>query len=645
MTAVDEIKNRLDIVDVVSETVSLRRSGRNYSGFCPFHSNTKTPSFYVFPDTQTWHCFGACSEGGDLFNFVMKRENLDFKEALTELARQAGVELESHAGQKQQNDAQKSMLALLAEAADYFHMLFLSAPEAETARQYVQGRALDEETIAHYKVGFALNRWDAVRTHFLSKGYDENELLAAGLLTQNEEKGTRYDRFRNRLMIPIRNLGGDLVGFGARTLEPDGIPKYLNSPQTAVFDKSSILFGLNDAKRHIREARQVVIVEGYLDVMTAWQAGFRNVVAQMGTALTQDQMQQLKRYSKRFVLALDADAAGANATMRSLQVARETLDRDVDVRFDARGLVLHEGHLQADIRVVSMPEGKDPDNIIRENASDWPKLLEQARPVVQYVIDTLTADLDLQDAKAKTAVAQQILPLIREIAAPLERDHYWQALARALRTDEKVLRQVSLPVKQQKRPYVPPGQTVHQQQKKPTPDNATGSRYATAIREENFLRRCIQQPMLLTRVNQRLLELEMETVVTNDFTQTQDRELFVALMRAIRKSSFAATDDLWDSLDESLIDRIEDLRASQSSPETDLERLADKLALSVLDWRHEKITRLVNEVRQLFRESPQVNDADSQTMYQQLQSWRQAMLKIHRAKDAMSATSNRRNGR
>ena len=327
MSVTEEIKSRLDIVDIISDYLPLRKSGRSYAGFCPFHQNTRTPAFYVFPETQTWHCFGACAEGGDLFSFVMKREGWDFKEALAKMAAKAGVELEPlRPVNRERLAVENKMAALLAAAADYFHMLFLHAPEAEEARRYVTERALNEETIETFKLGFALNSWGACRTHFQDQGYSDQELLEAGLLTENLDKGTRYDRFRNRLMIPIRDVNGRIAGFGARTLEKEGIPKYLNSPQTRLFDKSALLYGLDSAKRHIREARQVVIVEGYMDVMQGWQAGFRNMVAQMGTALTEPQLRQLKRYTKRFILALDADAAGQKATMRGLQVARETLE-------------------------------------------------------------------------------------------------------------------------------------------------------------------------------------------------------------------------------------------------------------------------------------------------------------------------------
>jgi DNA primase len=285
MTPVEEIKSRLDLIDIVSETVQLRRSGSSYSGFCPFHSNTKTPAFVVFPESQTWRCFGACAEGGDIYNFVMKLNGWEFREALEHLANRAGVQLEPLTPQKKaQQEAEEQVADLLESAADYFHQLLLHAPQAEAARQYVRGRVLNVRTVNTFQLGYALDSWDACANHFAAQGYSQQELLDAGLLTENIERNTTYDRFRNRLMFPIRDASGRVVGFGARTLETDGIPKYLNSPQTNLFDKSYLLYGLDLARRHIREARQAVIVEGYMDVIQAWQAGFGNVVAQMGTA-------------------------------------------------------------------------------------------------------------------------------------------------------------------------------------------------------------------------------------------------------------------------------------------------------------------------------------------------------------------------
>ena len=648
MSVTDDIKSRLDLVDIVSEQVALRRSGRNYTGFCPFHSNTRTPAFVVFPDTQTWRCFGECATGGDLFDYVMKKEGYDFKEALKVLAERAGVSLEEPDPQsKKHRQAQNKMVDLLTMAAEYFHQLFLYAPQANFAREYIAKRQLNEETIATYHIGYALNSWEACRSHFTDQGYADQELLAAGLLTENPEKGTRYDRFRNRLMIPIRDIDGRVVGFGARTLDKDGIPKYLNSPQTEVFDKGHLLFGLDLARRHIREAREAVIVEGYMDVMQGWQAGYKNMVAQMGTALTGDQLRLLKRSTKRFILALDADAAGQNATMRSLQVARDTLDRDYETHFDARGLVQHEGRLQADIRIVTLPEGNDPDQIIRQDPQAWPKLLAAAQPIVAYVIDIATRDLDMNDAKGKSAVARQVLPLIKDIVDPVEREHYRQQLARALRIDERTLRMVALPAESG-----PAGRTAVREPAKTEPDNGTtrkGSpvsrrRSGLTKREANLLRQCFQYSHLILQVNHQLIRHNQPAVNMEDFEAVEDRQIISLIYERTDQVPFVTIEDLCDSLDDVLAERIEQIMILPPAPESEMPRLPEQLAKSILDWRTEKVHRQISELQQLWIELPdQPENTERRTQLfrriNELQTSRQSMSK---AKDAMTGSGQRR---
>ncbi len=658
MSVTEEIKSRLDIVDIISESVSLRKSGRNFAGFCPFHPNSRTPAFYVFPETQTWRCFGACAEGGDLFSFVMKKQGWDFREALEQMARRAGVTLEDNRPvNKAKQDAEQKSTDLLAAAADYYYMLLMHAPEAEEARRYVEERQLSAETLETFRLGFALNSWDSCRTHFNEQGYSDQDLLEAGLLTENEERGTRYDRFRNRLMIPIRDVNGRVVGFGARTLEKDGIPKYLNSPQTELFDKSSLLYGLDMAKRAIREARQVVIVEGYMDVMQGWQQGYHNMVAQMGTALTERQLQLLKRYTKRFVLALDADAAGAKATLRGLQVARETLDHDVEVRFDARGLVRYEARLQADIHVVTLPEGNDPDKILRTNPDLWPKLLAQAQPVVAYVIGVLTQDLDMGDAKGKTAVAQQVIPLIKDIQDPVERDHYWQQLARTLRIDERALRQVQLP--QSSRPPRQRGVIDVPQQGAlnlpPEPDAPWPEEVRTMpkvrirplnqhFREANFLRQCMAHPQIVGRVNQLLQRMEQEVVSAGDFSLQEDRLLWQHVMQVVIDGAFVTEGDLCDSLDDDFLQsRLQILRTISPIPAASLDKLPDTLALSVLQWRQDQVKSLSQEIRQLVQEVSRESDVETLQLYQkQVHELALNKRRIDKAIASMSALQRRR---
>ena len=653
MSVTQEIKSRLDIVDIVSEQVPLRRSGRNFSGFCPFHSNTRTPAFYVFPESQTWHCFGECSEGGDLFNYVMKKEGWDFKEALKNLAQRAGVQLEELDPQaKDRRKAEDKLVDLMNTAADYFHQMLLHAPQAEEARNYVDGRKLTTETVGVFRLGFALNSWDACRTHFNDQGYSDGELLEVGLLTENPERGTRYDRFRNRLMIPLRDVEGRVVGFGARTLEKDGVPKYLNSPQTALFDKGRLLYGLDIAKRNIREAREAVIVEGYMDVMQGWQAGYRNIVAQMGTALTGDQLRLLKRYTKRFVIALDPDAAGINATMRSLQVARENLDHEYDTQFDARGLVQHEGRLQADIHIVTLPEGYDPDKLIRTNPAQWPELLAQAKPVTAYVIDVATRDLDLNNAKAKSAVAQQVLPLIKDIADPVEREHYRQQLARALRVDERTLRMVQLPqeVSRSQPAYIPPPPPPEEDFWPPDDgltnhiDNGMGF-VRRDKRVDNFLRQCLEHPRLIIQVNQSLLRQEQPPVGEKDFELIEDGLILSMIYERADKVAVVTITEMCDSLDAVLLERMEILLALPMSANIFNPRLPDRLAMSVLDLRLSKVKAEIKQLQQLIRE---VQSLENETINPAHLYWSRinelllTVKWINKAKDATSASGQRR---
>ena len=690
MTVTQEIKSRLDLVDVIQDAgVSLRKSGRNWAGFCPFHPNSKTPAFYVFPESQTWRCFGACAEGGDVFSFVMKKNGWDFKESLTELAKRAGVTLEDHRPKDTAREAAETRWAALLDSASlYFHQLLLHAPQAEAARRYVADRLLREETVATFRLGFALDTWDALRTHFTAQGYSEQELMTVGLLSEREETGTRYDRFRGRLMIPIRDLDGRVVGFGARTLDPDGVPKYLNSPQTPLFDKGHLIYNLDGAKRHIREARQVVLVEGYMDVMQAWQHGFRNVVAQMGTSLTETQLRLLQRLTKRFVLALDPDAAGAKATLRSLQLARETLARALAVTFDARGLVQREGRLKADIRVVTLPEGQDPDKLIRTDPTAWPRLLAEARPVVDYVIRVVAAELALGDPKAKSAAAAQVLPLIHDIADPVERDHYLGVLGKTLGVDVAALRAAEARMKKQG-PGARgqgPGRKAGEQGSKGAGGTTGGERRVTSDQppfdepppywddappasrnappaspvrgiaardlqspprlEENFLRQCLEHPGTINHVNHILSRQKQPEVSASDFERVEDRALLAVILDRAQpdRPEVATIEELCDSLDAVLAERVRSLMALPPSPGMKLNRLPDSLALSVLDWRLEKIRRRNTELKQLLAAENQPEPAgELARLYGEMLATSQpAMQRIHQAKDALSAQGRRR---
>ncbi len=594
MTAIDEIKSRVDIVDLISESVELRRSGRNYVGFCPFHHNTRTPALAVWPETGTWRCFGECNDGGDIFKFVMKKEGWDFREALRALAERAGVELEPfRPEQQEQIEEHERLRTLLEEAVTFFRHNLQNTPAGKKAQDYLHSRGLSDETIESFGLGYAPKSWEAALQHFKSKGYTEEDLLEVGLITRRDSGGV-YDRFRHRVMLPIRDERGRMAGFGARTLDPEGIPKYLNSPQTPLFDKGKILFGLDRARRDIRARDQVVIVEGYMGVLAPHQHGFRNVVATMGTALTEHHLRLIKRFTRRIVLAMDSDAAGVKATMRGLEVARQTLDREGEVVFDARGLLHQEGRLQADIRVTTLPPGMDPDDVVNQDPARWGELIENAKPVVVHVMETLSAGRDLNDPKVKTEIAAKVMPLISDLPNPIERDTYRQQLARLLQVDER-----SLLTSFRARP--PRRRDYHRQPRSrgavPSPTTALPPVSGVHKREAHILGILIRSPDLIYHIDRELRKDGLPRIHEGDFQNTDHQVLFQILRQSLDQTEIEPLDYLLNHIPESLMSLTDDILAqTEKLQATEADMLFDVL-LALNNLREQNLNQTMDHLR------------------------------------------------
>ncbi len=427
--SVESIKDRLDIVDIIGEKVVLKKTGRSYKGLCPFHQE-KTPSFVVFPDSQHFHCFG-CGKSGDLFTFYELSQKVDFREALTELAQRAGVEIENdHPAAAPPDPAIARSRDLDELAAQLYTHVLLNSPAGETGRAYLAKRGLDAATIERFRLGFAPNSWDYLLKQFSARGIDPRAMHDAGLL-QERDNGGFYDRFRNRLMFPIRDRDGAVVGFGARAMGDDH-PKYLNSAQSSLFDKSRILYGLDLAKEAIRDQDRVVIVEGYMDVIAAHQFGHRNVVATMGTAVTESQIEQIKRMTKRIVLALDADAAGQMAALRTIESIHTGLDQTEEFIPDPRTAFRIARRIDTEITVAEMPVGKDPDELIRTAPDRWNDVIESARPYAEFLISKVTEAVDLTDPAAKRHAVDRLAPVMQLVPDELTRSHYAQLIGRRL---------------------------------------------------------------------------------------------------------------------------------------------------------------------------------------------------------------------
>lgn len=431
---IDEIKQRIDIADLVSGTVQLKKAGRGLKGLCPFHQE-KSPSFHVYPDQGTYHCFG-CGKSGDAFTWLQETEHLDFGEALRQLADRTGVRLPERTAPRPDPAVQAAVDALT-EAATWFHDQLRRAPDAAPAREYLQRRGVQRETVEGFRLGWAPDRWDVLTGHLRQRGFATEQIEGAGLALAGE-RGL-HDRFRARVMFPIRDPEGKVTGFGGRTLG-DGQPKYLNSPQTAMFDKSATLYALDLAKAGIRKAGQAVIVEGYMDVVLPHQAGFTNVVASLGTALTERQIELLRRYTGTIVLALDADAAGQAATLRGLEVARQAL---LTQRRPVPGRATRTGYLSlsaGQVKIAVLQGGKDPDEIVRESPAAWQRLVDGAVPMMDHKVEVELGRVDPQDPQSKTAAVQELARFLVQVPDPIEWGHYIDRIAQRLRLDLRAVR-------------------------------------------------------------------------------------------------------------------------------------------------------------------------------------------------------------
>lgn len=416
-STIQDIRDRLDVVDVVSSYISLKRAGTNFKANCPFHAE-KSGSFIVSPQKQIWHCFG-CGEGGDIFGFVMKYEGLEFKEALKQLALKAGVTLPEYKGaNKKDEDKEKLLYRINTFAAKYFHELLMKSPQAVVAREYVAKRGLLPETLEKWQIGYALNEYHGLEQALAEKKVNSADLVLAGVSVKNEN-GQIYDRFRDRVTFPIHNFYGEVVGFTARILKNDDkAAKYINSPETLIYFKSKILFGLYFAKQAIRKLDYVVIVEGQMDCIKLHQAGFINTVATSGTALTSEHLNILGRMTKNLIFCFDGDAAGMNAARRAGEIALK---------------------LGFKIKMMTLLGAKDPDELISKDVEAWKLTVKNAKWFLDVYIDFGVENFEYGSLEQKHYVQKELVSLVMSISDKFDKEHYVQKIATTFSVSEKLL--------------------------------------------------------------------------------------------------------------------------------------------------------------------------------------------------------------
>lgn len=410
---VQQIKKKLELVQAVSDYIRLEKNGLRYTGLCPFHHNTNTPAFTVYSDQQSWWCFG-CNKGGDVIDFLVEIEDISFGEFIKKYARKLGIVIANLSpAERQRFSYHKKLYAILEEARDLYHFNLLWDPGAARARTYLKHRGITLETLTAFGIGYAPDNWAWLYDQLKKKGYDEKAIITAGLAKKRKNADGSYDYFRNRIMFPIQS-NGSVKGFGGRTMgkKKDGV-KYINSPNTPVFYKSRSLYGLSQAKKAIEERNSVVIVEGYMDVLGLYQAGFRNTVGIMGVVLTRQQGELLSKHVTRSIMALDPDEAA------EIAVERLRTERQVDL----------------DLYIASIPGKKDPDEIVLEDPGIWEEILQDAKPIPIYMTDHLIERLSPVDPKERRDVANMVMPLIDIVKDPYEQAAYQEYLAKALDYD------------------------------------------------------------------------------------------------------------------------------------------------------------------------------------------------------------------
>lgn len=447
---VDEIKSKIDVAELISQYIKLNRAGRNFKGLCPFHSE-RTPSFMVSPERGTWRCFG-CGEHGDVFTFLEKYENLTFVEALEQLAKRAGVTLQKRQprdeGAQQRKDRQYELLNL---SAEFYHYLLTSHKLGQSALQYAHDRQISDQTIKTYMLGFAPNSWNSLTDYLTKKGYTRQEMIASGMASPGR-KGL-YDRFRGRLMFPVFDHMGRVVGFSGRIMDPDEkAAKYLNNPDSELFHKGRLLYGLHQAKDALRKNDRIVLVEGNVDVISSFQAGVPEVVAPLGTALTPEQISVIKRFTNNIYIAFDQDNAGVEAVKRSIELLKQA---------------------ELNIKIVEIIDGSDPDDCIKRNPKNWHKSLKQAKDVFDYYLSWASQNYDLNTEAGKIKASQEILPLIAATKSKVAQAFLIQKTSNALALGEEAIRaemkQLGKPSQARQAQVAPPTKDRPANSVKPTP--------------------------------------------------------------------------------------------------------------------------------------------------------------------------------
>lgn len=574
---IDQVRDRTDIVEVISSYIPLKKIGRNYKTTCPFH-NEKTPSFVVSPDKQIYHCFG-CNAGGNVFSFLMKYENMEFPEAVETLAKKAGIALPRSQGSRKDEDVRANQLYGVNESACKFFQDSLAGNK--TAKEYLASRGLGDDMVSRFRIGFAPDSWQELIDFFKTKNVKTDILERAGLVVVND-KASHYDRFRNRITFPILDLKERILGFGARVLDAS-LPKYVNSPETPIYSKGKNLYGLNFSKEFIKKKNHVLVVEGYLDFLVPFQAGVNNIIATLGTAFTVDQLKLLKRHTNTVVMVYDPDEAGEAASLRNLD------------------LVITEG---MNVYIAELPVGFDPDGYIRKFGTDeFAKVIKASKNLFDYKIEKLAKRFNMNTMSGKANIASEMLPTISKIENAVLRSELVKKLAGALGVDEGSIREELKKVKPEHNEY---RYMITPVEAKKDPHGAEMVILALSLDPENFIGK-IAESLRAEDFKDSSLRDAMSVVLT---LHGENRKATPAQLITLLKNSQAAANMISEA--SAILDTMDDKekafddcvrRIKKDNIKERLSALYDAIGIAHNQKNEDKVRELMTEYNSLVKGS------------------------------------------
>lgn len=580
---VEQVRSASDVVEVISGYLSLRQKGKNYFGICPFHSE-KTPSFSVNPELQIFHCFG-CHAGGNVFSFIMRMESVTFPEAIRQLAQRAGIVIPETDDQASQVREKEALFYAARFACDWYHQLLVEHPEARSAREYLTQRGIDKAMIQEFKLGYSLQAWDGLIKLAQAKHLSLEVLSRAGLVLPKKSGDGFYDRFRGRVMFPIFNLANQVVGFGARRIIEEDSPKYINTPETDIYQKRMILYGLAQTRQDIRSTDYAIMVEGYTDLMSMFHQGIRNVVATSGTALTQEQARLLRRYTPNVLILYDADSAGAIATVRGADILIQN------------GL---------EVKVIRLPQGHDPDSYVRANGADAVRaLLSQAVPLMEFKINQLEQNGQFQNPEKKAQSIRSLLQSIALVEDRIRKMFMVKELAERFKMAEPVLWSEIQRLERRPMPQV----VSKDAQSNQAPPAVLPTRLKLA--EQNLLATLIQRP--------ELIRFTMKVLACDEIRQPRIRELVEQLYERTLQGEAIAASEISRFMDDLELGKVisDALQRQDATLEVQEKMIED----CVVVIKKARISSQIEQIREQIR-AAQLQNEDPAAFIQQWQNLR-----------------------